>query len=80
MSRVMLNVTDIPAEGREFTFDDPGVWIAAWNEFGLPYTMSEPLRAELFILPEKTGFLVRGRRGPLFALRRGRAGARRRAL
>jgi uncharacterized protein len=57
----MLNVTDIPAEGREFAFDDPGVWTAAWKEFGLPYKMGEPLRAELFILPEKGGFLVRGR-------------------
>ncbi|MBF0480911.1 MAG: DUF177 domain-containing protein [Desulfovibrionaceae bacterium] len=61
MSRVMLNVTDIPAEGREFVFEDPGVWTAAWKEFSLPYTMREPLRAELRIVPEKDGFLVRGR-------------------
>jgi uncharacterized protein len=68
MSRVMLNVTDIPAEGREFTFDDPGMWTAAWKEFGLPYTMREPLRAELSILPEKNGFLIRGRIDGVVAL------------
>jgi uncharacterized protein len=61
ISRVMLNVTDIPAEGREFSFDDPDVWTGPWAEFGLPYKMGEPLRAELFVKPEKNGFLVRGR-------------------
>jgi len=61
MSRVMLNISDIPAEGREFTFEDTGVWTAAWKEFGLPYAMREPLRAELVIVPEKNGFLIRGK-------------------
>lgn len=63
MSRFILNITDIPAEGREFSFDDPAIWAGPWEEFGLPYRMGEPMAAELSITPEKDGFLVRGRLG-----------------
>jgi uncharacterized protein len=51
---------DIPAEGREFSFSDPGLWVEPWQEFGLPYEMVDPLSASFTVLPQKEGYLITG--------------------
>jgi len=60
MNELWLPLQDIPAEGRVFSFTDPSIWSGPWEEFGLPYTMGLPLSAELEILPQDKGCLVRG--------------------
>lgn len=59
-----LAMSDLPAEGRRFTFDDPTIWTGPLDEFGIPCTILVPLKAELFLLPHHGdgvyGCLVRG--------------------
>lgn len=61
MSEVWLSLKDIPAEGREFSFSDPGLWAGPCAEFGLACEVREPLLGELEVLPQKDGYLLRGR-------------------
>jgi len=62
MAEVWLDITDIPAQGREFSFSDPSLWTDPIKEYGLPHGMSEdaPLAAEFMIIPEGRGALIRG--------------------
>jgi uncharacterized protein len=56
-----LPLTNIPAEGRELAFDDQGLWTGPCEEFGMPCRITEPIRAGLFVLPQKRGVYLRGR-------------------
>jgi uncharacterized protein len=63
MAELWLDITDIPAQGREFSFTDPTVWEGPFVEFGLPYRQDPqaPLAADMTVTPQKTGVFVRGR-------------------
>jgi len=57
-----LDVTDIPEEGREFTFDDQAFWAAGWREFRMAeVSPGLPLAARFTAVPHGKGILVRGR-------------------
>lgn len=63
MAELWLDITDIPAQGRDFSFTDPAIWEEPFREFGLPYRRDPdaPPVAELTVTPQKSGVLVRGR-------------------
>ncbi len=61
MSQLWAPLHDIPAEGRDFSFTDPALFSEPWKEFGLPYSMRNPLQAALFVSPQPDGFLLTGR-------------------
>lgn len=61
MSRFWLELADIPAEGREFSFTDQALWEESFRDFAMPFKVAKPLTAEVLVLPEARGALVRGR-------------------
>ncbi len=63
MAELWLDITDIPAEGREFSFSDPAVWEAPIREFGLPHRLDAEhgLRADFSVVRQRRGVLVQGR-------------------
>lgn len=63
MTELWLDITDIPATGRDFSFSDPAIWDEPIREFGLPYRPDPDNApgAELSVAPQKDGVLVRGR-------------------
>lgn len=60
MSELWVNLTDLPVEGREFSFEDQALWTGFWNEYDLKCAPNKPLAAKVFILPQNKGALVRG--------------------
>ncbi|MGE4538916.1 MAG: DUF177 domain-containing protein [Desulfovibrio sp.] len=64
MSELWLDITDIPATGREFSFSDQSLWTGPIGEFDLPHRLDAPgtgLAATFTVLPQERGALVRGR-------------------
>lgn len=56
-----LDITDIPEEGREFSFEDQELWAEGWREFHMDFSPAKPLTAGFAIIPAERGVLVRGR-------------------
>jgi uncharacterized protein len=64
MPELWLDITDIPATGREFSFSDLGLWTGPVAEFGLPHRLEgteSPLAATFSLTPQSRGVLIRGR-------------------
>jgi uncharacterized protein len=61
MSRILVSLHELEPQGRLFLVDDPGAWMRPLREFGVDCRVKEPLRAEVFVLPQERGCLVRGR-------------------
>jgi uncharacterized protein len=64
MSELWLDITDIPASGREFSFSDPQVWTGPIGEFGLAHRLEDavaPMEITFSVTPEGRGMLIRGR-------------------
>jgi uncharacterized protein len=64
MSELWLDITDIPASGREFSFSDQSLWTGPIGEFALPYRLDLPgtgLSADFSVTPQGRGVLVAGR-------------------
>jgi uncharacterized protein len=63
MTELWLDITDIPATGRDFSFSDPAIWNEPIREYGLPHRFAPGAApvAEVNVTPQKTGVLVRGR-------------------
>jgi len=60
MSGIWLMLPDIPAEGRDFLFDDPVIWAGPAEELGLAFEVLQPLRAEVRVECQSDGYLVTG--------------------
>ncbi|MHC1791609.1 YceD family protein [Solidesulfovibrio sp.] len=63
MSELWLDITDIPASGREFSFSDQALWAGPIAEFRLPYRLDVPgagLAAEFSVTPQGRSVLVAG--------------------
>lgn len=56
-----LTLSEIGTEGLSLTVDDPAVWDIPMAEFRVACRVVHPLRAELFVLPQDDGCLLRGR-------------------
>jgi len=64
MSELWLDITDIPATGREFSFSDPAIWTGPIAEFGMAHRLEgtgAPLAATFSVAPQGRGVLIRGR-------------------
>jgi uncharacterized protein len=51
----------VPSAGKILVFNDQGIWRRPLDEFGVPCTILEDIRAEIFVLPLDEGVLFRGR-------------------
>lgn len=60
MGTHIISLNDIPSQGCSITLDDPAIWADPLNEFHMECRVTEPLRAELTLLPMQGGCLVRG--------------------
>lgn len=61
MAGPWLPITDIPAEGREFSFADQSLWTGPAEGFAMRLTVAEPLSATLTVIPQNRGAYLRGR-------------------
>lgn len=64
MSELWLDITDLPASGREFSFSDQALWTGPIAEFRLPHRLEGPglgLSASFSVEPQSRGVLLRGR-------------------
>ncbi len=61
MTQKWLDLSNIPEQGREYTFQDQSLWTEPILEFALPFTIVQPLLARIFLLPQKKGCFVQGR-------------------
>ncbi len=60
MTGQWISLTNLPAHGREFSFEDQGFWRDIWEEFSGWCEILEPFSARLTISPQADGFLIRG--------------------
>jgi len=60
MAGFWLDITDLPAEGREFTVDDPALWAEGLREFHMEYTPVVPLSATFTVVLRERGVHVTG--------------------
>lgn len=63
MNETWLDITELPPGGREFTFDDQGLWTGPWREMDMPGagpSADDPLRATLRVVPGEGGWLISG--------------------
>ena len=61
MEKYWIPLQSIPAAGKTLIFDDQDIWLDPVREFGLDCRIMEPLKAEIFMLPQEQGVLFRGR-------------------
>lgn len=60
MKELWIDITDVPAEGREFSFQDKEVWAEPAKDFGMDISFPE-ISAKLFVMPQGgDAFLVTG--------------------
>lgn len=63
MHDTWLDITNLPAEGQEFTFDDQGLWTGPWRELGMSGkgpVEADPVRATIRIFPGDDGWMATG--------------------
>ena len=58
-----IGLANLPAQGREFSFDDQNVWRELWKEFHYDMDIVTPLAARISIIPQPDGYLVQGHLG-----------------
>lgn len=61
MTEQWINLTNLPAHGREFSFEDQEFWREIWQEFHDDYEILQPFSATLTFAPQSDGYLIRGR-------------------
>ena len=60
MQALWLPLRDIPAQGREFSFSDPGIWTEPMAEFKLGYRATTPLESSVRVQLHGDGCLMAG--------------------
>lgn len=61
MIELWMPISDISAQGREFTFDDQELWREGWKEYSIPVSPVRDFVAVVHIMPQaENGALVRG--------------------
>lgn len=58
LSRIALN--DMGTQGRMFSVSDERIWTAPLKEYQVSCRIAEPVRAEVLVLPQEDGCLLRG--------------------
>ena len=60
MDKNWFPLQGIPPDGKTFVLEEQAQWEAPLKEFGITGCILEPLRAEIFVLPQEQGVLFRG--------------------
>ncbi|MGL1861253.1 MAG: DUF177 domain-containing protein [Pseudodesulfovibrio sp.] len=61
MPELWIPISEIPPEGRDFSFDDQALWREGWEEFSIAVKPGKDLVAQVSILPQaEDGALIRG--------------------
>ena len=60
MIEQLVETTNLPVDGREFSFDEQRIWADPIAEFHLPYRIAEPFSAKVRIVPHADGCTVEG--------------------
>jgi uncharacterized protein len=63
MSEHWIELTNLPAQGREFSFDDQDIWRKLWQEFHYDLEAVISLSTKLSVVPQQGGYLIRGHLG-----------------
>lgn len=58
---IRIKLNDIPAEGREFRFTDPKIWLGPIAEYKMDLRPAKEIEAEIKVVPQAKGAFVRGR-------------------
>ena len=67
MIELLVETTNLPVDGREFSFDEQRIWADPIAEYHLPYRIAEPFSAMIRVVPHADGCTVEGTlRGSLF--------------
>lgn len=61
MTEQWISLTNLPAHGREFSFEDQEFWRKIWEEFGGDCDILQPFSATVSFTPQADGCLIRGR-------------------
>lgn len=61
MTELHIALNEIAPEGKRLVIDEQALWTDPIREFGLAFRVARPLRAEVFLLPQDDGCLVRGK-------------------
>ena len=61
MQKRWLSLSDIPAEGREFSFQDDQSWESLWQENDFTCFVADGLVVDLKVIPQKKGFYIQGK-------------------
>ena len=56
-----IELTNLPAHGREFSFEDQDMWLERWQEFHLEVKTMQPIMATVTVFPQGEGYLISGR-------------------
>lgn len=56
-----ITLTNLPASGREFLFEDQEVWKTLWADAQYDIHVHTPLVATISVFPHADGFLIKGR-------------------
>lgn len=60
MIELLVETTNLPVDGREFSFGEQRIWTDPISEFQLPFRIGTPLAAQVRIRPQDGGCLVEG--------------------
>lgn len=64
MFELWLDITEIPASGREFSFSDQALWTESIAEYSLPHRLDAPgcgMEATFSVTPQGRGMMITGR-------------------
>jgi uncharacterized protein len=56
-----IGLQSLPPGGATFIFDNPDLWRTPIEEFAISGAVVDPIRAEIFVLPQADGVFFRGR-------------------
>ena len=60
MIELLVETTNLPVDGREFSFGEQRIWTDPIEEFRLPYRVATPFSAVMHIVPQPDGCLIDG--------------------
>lgn len=60
MFELFIQITDLPVEGREFSFTEPRIWTEPIAEFRLPFHLGPDFQARVMVRPHEQGCLING--------------------
>jgi len=60
MNALWIDITDLPAQGREFSFSDPELWAEPARRYGMDVVPAQNVEASLTVIPQEDNCVVTG--------------------